>query len=104
MDKLFIIKELKKLLSDKFQDLDQVILYGSQVNGKADDDSDYDVLIVLSDDFDWKRENEILDVCYEIDLKHDILIDARITSRRDLETIIGRQPFILNALDSGVRV
>ncbi|MBC8527059.1 MAG: nucleotidyltransferase domain-containing protein [Candidatus Cloacimonetes bacterium] len=105
MNQLLIVKDLKKLLLSKFPDyLDKVILFGSQVTGNAREYSDYDILIILKTDYDWKLENKILDVCYDIDLKYDILTDVKLISNKELSTIKGKQPFILNAFEKGLVV
>ena len=105
MNQLRIIKDLKKLLLNKFPDyLDKVILFGSQVTGNAREYSDYDILIILKTDYDWKLENKMLDVCYDIDLKYDILTDVKLISNKELNTIKGKQPFILNAFEKGLVV
>jgi len=105
MNKTAILKELKQLIQNRFTDsVDKIILFGSQVNGKASAYSDYDILIVLKDDYDWRTENEILDRCYQIDLKYEIVTDVKIISKNELNTKIGRQPFILDALEHGVTV
>lgn len=103
MDQLQIIKDLKNLLVNKFPDcIDKVILFGSQVTGNAREYSDYDILITLKADYDWKLENKILNVCYDIDLKYEILTDVKVISNRELSTIKGKQPFILDAFEKGV--
>lgn len=105
MNKIGILKELKQLIQHRFADsVEKVILFGSQINGKARADSDYDILIVLKDDYDWRTENEILDLCYQIDLKHEIITDIKIISKHELNTKIGKQPFIIDALEYGVTV
>jgi len=51
MNKVTIIKELKKLLQKHFpDDINKVILFGSQVNGDAREYSDYDVLIIVNNE------------------------------------------------------
>jgi len=105
MNKIAILKELKQLIQNRFADsVDKIILFGSQINGKARDYSDYDILIILKDDYDWRTENKILDLCYQIDLKYEIITDIKIISKNDLTTKIGKQPFILDALEHGVTV
>ena len=105
MNKIGILKELKQLIQNQFSDsVDKIILFGSQVNGQARAYSDYDILIVLKDDYDWRTENVILDVCYQIDLKYDIITDIKIISQNELNTKTDKQPFILDALEHGVTV
>jgi predicted nucleotidyltransferase len=70
-DKHFLIRELKNLLHSCFGSMIQdVILFGSQAAGKAHEDSDYDVLIVVSQDYDWKFRDRISDVVYDLELKY----------------------------------
>lgn len=59
-----ILKALKQKLIDSFGDnIAKVILFGSQVTGGATEFSDYDILIVLKCEYDWKFRNEIYDLC-----------------------------------------
>jgi predicted nucleotidyltransferase len=74
-----ILKELKNLLKEEFSDyIDKVILFGSQASNTAHEYSDYDILVVLKKDYDWHLEDAILNLCYEIDLKYDILTDVQL--------------------------
>ena len=43
-------------------------------------------------------KNTILDICYDIDLKYDIIIDAHLLSTQELESKRGKQPIFVNAL------
>jgi len=105
MDKIDIIKELKELLIENFGDtIDKIILFGSQINGKAKEYSDYDILIILNDDYDWELKNKIICVCNEIDIKYDIYTDITIMSQSELNSIRGKQPFILAAFEQGVYI
>lgn len=97
MDKAKLTEEIKGNLLKKFPDLiDGVILYGSQIRGKGSECSDYDILVVLKDDYSWSIENEIHDLCYEIDLKYEILTDVKIISQDELNTIKGKQPSFIS--------
>ena len=103
IDKKLVLNDLSNLLRDRFGDnLKDVVLFGSQANGTAHKDSDYDFLIVLKEKADWKIEGEISDLCYEIDLKYDIITDIHILSEVELSTIRGRQPIFVNALANGL--
>jgi uncharacterized protein len=103
IDKKVILKDLKDNLQIQYQDsLKNVILFGSQAKGIANSDSDYDVLILLDTDYSGKDENQILDICYEIDLKYNIIIDAHLLSLKELTSIRGKQPIFVNAINSGI--
>ncbi len=95
--------ELKELLVKNFPDyIDRVILFGSRAQGKAHRYSDYDILIILKKSYDWKFKDEIYDKTWEIDYKYDILTDVKLISNEELKTIKGKQPFILDALETGI--
>lgn len=103
MDNKLIIKELKDLLIRNLGDnvLD-IILFGSQLKGTASDNSDFDVLIVLKNDYDWKLKRKINDLCYDIDLKYNIFLDTQIISQNELKNSIrGKHPIFSNALKEG---
>ncbi len=103
IDKQEILTELKKHLKENFGDsVKEVILFGSHARGYSDDYSDYDILIILDRDYTGKDENKILDLCYDIDLKYDIILDVHILSKNELNTMRGKQPVFINALKSGI--
>ncbi len=105
MDNITILKDLRELIFKSFGNiLDKIILFGSRESGFSDIESDYDILIILKEDYDWKTEREIYDLCYEINLKYDILIDVKIISTNELQSIRGKQPYILQALESGLQI
>jgi predicted nucleotidyltransferase len=100
-----ILKELHDILENKFPEtVDKIILYGSRARGNADKFSDYDILLILNKNIDWRLENEIQDVCWEIDYKYNILTDVKMIYKDDLNQIKGKQPYILNALTEGISI
>jgi len=102
-DKNLLIRELYKHLKLKFpDDLKDVVLFGSHVSGKEHDDSDFDFLIILKNKPDWKREREISDICYDLDLKYDIITDTLIISEPELSTLRGKQLVFVNAILNGI--
>jgi len=103
IDKKLVLNDLSNLLRDRFgDDLRDVVLFGSQANGTAHKDSDYDFLIVLKEKVDWKIEREISDLCYEIDSKYGIISDTHILGESELSTIRGKQPIFVDALANGL--
>lgn len=100
-----ILAELKALLTHRFgEEVKQVTLFGSQSQGMATEDSDYDILVVLQHDYDWRKEKEIINACYYLDLKYDILTDVKVISLNELHSPKGQQPYIVNALQKGVSI
>ncbi len=98
-----ILAELKNHLINNYgNSIKDVILFGSHARGDSRKFSDYDVLIILRNNYTGKDENTILDLCYDIDLKFDILLDVHIISEKELNSVRGRQPIFLNAVKSGI--
>jgi uncharacterized protein len=99
-----VIKDLKKLLIAHFgENIKEVILFGSRAKGIAARYSDYDVLVILKQDYDWHYRNEILRVVYELELEKDILIDIHLLSTKEVSnTLRGSQPVFINALNKGL--
>jgi predicted nucleotidyltransferase len=104
MNKLILLNELKKLLAARFgKDIREIILFGSQVTGAASEDSDYDVLIILNNEYDWRYRHKIISAIYELELEHDVFIDAKIISTHELDhTIKGKHPIYADAIREGI--
>ena len=103
IDKQKILADLKQHLQKHYGDsIKDVVLFGSQARGDSSEYSDYDILIVLAKDYSGKDENKILDLCYDIDLKYNILIDVHLLSQREMKSKRGKQPIFINALKSGL--
>ena len=102
-DKLTILKELKSCLQKGYKDsVKDIILFGSQAYGDPTENSDYDVLIVLTKDYTARDENQIYDLYYDINLKYNIIIDAHLISEKELGTIKGKQPIFTKAIKLGI--
>ncbi|MDP2300937.1 MAG: nucleotidyltransferase domain-containing protein [Phaeovulum sp.] len=100
-----IAEELKENLQSKLPGLIQkVILYGSHVSGKANENSDIDLLLLLNKDIEWQTKECIYDICNNINLKYDVWIDVNWIPVDDLNSIRGKQPFVQNALNEGITV
>lgn len=98
-----ILAEIDELLREHYpEDIEKIILYGSRSRGDANKFSDYDILVILKHDYDWKFKNELRSVLYELDIKYDIFIDTRLISKAELQTIKGKLPFIQNAFKEGI--
>lgn len=97
---LYDIKNhLRKYYGNSIKDL---ILFGSRARGDYSETSDYDILVVLANDYTYKDERKIIDLCYDIDLKHDIVIEVHVLSTTELKTLRGKQPIFVNALRTGI--
>ena len=103
IDKNVILLDLKTRLQDQYSaSINNIVLFGSQANNNANEYSDYDVLILLNNDYTKQDEDRILDICYDIDLKYNILIDVHLLSVKELDSKRGKQPIFVNALKNGI--
>lgn len=92
---LAAVKEFHEKISQKLQgNLLKIALFGSKATGKATEESDIDLLILVKY-LDARLKNEILDVAYEVNLGHGVYISPRVI---DLATfndpLWGSTPFL----------
>jgi predicted nucleotidyltransferase len=105
MKKTAIIKELKDKLNNNLNcTIKEVILFGSQASNEAKEYSDYDILIIVDANLSSRLKNQIITICYDIELKYDILTDIHILSTNELNTLRGKQPVFTNAIHNGIHV
>ena len=97
-----ILKEVTRILKTSMPDnFVKVVLFGSRLNSQVIPDSDYDILIVVREKADWKTERKISGICYEVELKYNILMDIHIISELEVNSRRGQQPIFVNALVHG---
>ena len=105
MNKIAVLKELKDKLNKNLKNtIKEVILFGSQVTNNTHKYSDYDILIIVDTKLTPELKDHIISICYDIDLKYDILTDTHILSTKDLDTLKGKQPIFTNAMNNGIHV
>lgn len=103
--KIIILNEIKKIINQNTDiKLSRIILFGSQITEKAEIGSDYDILIIIENDYDWRTEDKILDLCFDVDLKYGIVSDIKIISKKELSQARGKQLYIQNAINHGIYV
>lgn len=99
-----ILKELKKSLAEGFGDnINSVILFGSRAKGIADENSDYDIVVILKNDYDWKYEKQLSKTIYKFELEKGVLTDIHLISINQMNnTLKGKDPLFVNAIKNGV--
>ena len=82
------LKECKKVLETHYgSQLESVILYGSMARGHEEESSDMDLLVLLSEPFDYFMElRKIIDLLYPLQLQSDYLISAKPVSGKEFES------------------
>lgn len=97
-----ILKEIKTTLQTHFgEEIVEVILFGSRATGKAHRWSDYDLLILLKNPYKIQMEDDILNKLYDVTLKYNIIPDNHFLALGELNTLKGKQPIFINAMNSG---
>ncbi len=105
MDNETLLNIMKAELDKDFSGMiSRIILYGSRAKNTAREDSDYDVLVILNEPADWEIKDSISDVLYNLNIEYEILISVYVISEYDLTTIKGKQPFIQDAIETGIAV
>jgi predicted nucleotidyltransferase len=67
------IRELKKILQERFSSELELYLFGSVARNDYLPDSDIDILVLVLGEVDTKLEEEIFDLAYEVELKYDVV-------------------------------
>jgi predicted nucleotidyltransferase len=104
INKKELIQKIKsELLKNLYNDVQEVILFGSNIQNNINENSDYDILIISKNKYNWKDKEKILSILYGFNLKYDILLDIHILSNEELNNSArGNQPVFKNAIKYGV--
>ena len=98
------LRELKRRLVKKFPDA-EIILYGSKARGNFDEESDIDLLVLVSSQVTSKLEEEIFHISYDIELKYDIVFGEIVENKHFWNTSLANaMPFHWNIDREGVIV
>ena len=98
MDDIQVIEEFKKNLEIAFFQV-EVYFYGSRVSGTHQDDSDYDVLVIL-DDVNPASHEKVYDIAWETGFKNDAFISPVLAENSEL-VIMNDSPFFINIKQNG---
>ena len=95
-----ILKELADAFRRDFG-ASEVLLYGSAARSQLEEGSDIDLLLVLPE-VTWEIEKQVIDYCFQAELKCGRLISTVCFTRDELaESPLRASPLVLNARKEG---
>ena len=99
-----ILQAAKQRLTAKFGDkIKDVVLFGSRAWGKPTRWSDWDFVVVVRGEHDWKLDHAVWNVMYEIDLNFDVFTQTLVVSEDELKHTTARyEPVFVKALNQGI--
>jgi len=84
-DQIGLLRRYKAAVEAVVAEAD-IILYGSRARGDADEDSDYDVLVVVDGLVDMDLEDAIRSRAYPLELETGAVITLMVYSRQDWDS------------------
>jgi hypothetical protein len=97
-----IVSELKDMISGKYI-VKEMSIFGSSARGDRRPESDIDVLVHLSY-VNRQIEEDIFDMAYDLELKHDCLIDVIVVDDRVMSSTQGTAPIYEKIRTEGATV
>lgn len=97
-----ILREFKNKVAKLYGDrLKEVILYGSYATGRANQDSDIDLAIVLDGNVKVGKEiDRLIDIITEINLNYSVLLSVYPVSEKDYNSL--KSPLMMNMRREGI--
>ncbi len=93
------LQKLRNVLGHK---LIEVKLFGSKARGEDAADSDIDVLVVVSE-ASVEIEDQVLDIAFEVNLKHEVYISPRVIDHAILDDPVWKiTPFLQAVSKEGI--
>ncbi len=101
-----LTRTLKMVLQRHFGDnIQDVILFGSRAKGTPTEYSDYDVLILLKNDYDKEFRKKMSGIVHKMEIRNDVIFDEHLLSRNEIKnTIKGAEPVYVSAIKKGIYV
>lgn len=101
------------LVVDKFinkiecirEKIESIYFFGSRTRGDEKPDSDYDILLVVNDDFTLADKSKLYDAVIDILLEISRLISLKIFKGKEFKKLCDmKTPFTQNILKEGIKV
>jgi predicted nucleotidyltransferase len=106
MKLLYIVNQINTILLENFDDYKGAYLFGSQLTGKANEDSDIDIVLIF-DELNLLKKLEIAGLISTIEYKYNIFIDCKLLTTNGTKSIEYIRKninpyFIEEAIDKGI--
>lgn len=99
------LQEFLDRLATQKKKIVTIYLFGSRARGQERPDSDYDLLLVVREDFSLKDKGKIYDVVLDILLKTGRLISLKIFRQVEFDRLsFMGTPFTTNVLREGIKI
>lgn len=100
-----LLQELKQYLTRHFPgEIVEVLLFGSAARGEMEAESDIDLLVVCRSE-DWKRRDEIHDVCFDTNQMLGFRLSVHVLPLSRYQELEQQMlPLALNLETDGVRI
>jgi len=100
-----ILKEFKQRIKEKYSDeIQDMLVIGSKARGDATEESDIDIIIIISSD-DWRKGDEIRGIGYELDEEIRYKLSIQVISKSHIDYLRRNNfQFIMNVERDAVTV
>lgn len=93
-------QHLTNQLGEKIKD---IILFGSQAWGKPTPASDWDFVVVVKGDYDWRTVKTIRYIMADLDMEFDVFTQTLVVSDDELKNSTARyEPVYQKAISQGI--
>lgn len=80
-----VLSEINLKLKDTISSYAGIYLIGSNSGREINQSSDVDIVVVLNKSkIDFKLKHRIVDIIYDIQIKHEIVLDIKVYTKNDI--------------------
>jgi predicted nucleotidyltransferase len=98
------LREIKSRVTERFRVVD-FLLYGSAARGEAENESDLDLMIVISDPIPRLKRHEITDIVFDVNLQFDTNFSTLVVDRKSWESgLVSVLPLREEIMREGIRL